>query len=228
MDHKKLAESELQHFRHEPWGFPGRRTSLERHLQEAGLDPEDIGTSKAELDALTVLGTKVKALTLVNRLRDRRDGSYMNLHNRLMSALKTGHVTLAEVGSSDAEVARLLRECALAQAKAILEYIRQNLADNLSYEWYFESLEGHLANGQLSPEDIGSSAQEISTLRRTATMNEATYHLQQLREGEKWAGDPDYHLRQLKATIIKSDPPLSPTEIGTDEKELERLASELA
>lgn len=124
---------------------------------------------------------------------------------------KEYHFSLADIGTSEEELERLVAEAPKAQARTTVARLREKP----DFFW-IGSLRDKVKAGVFSLSDIGTSEEELEQLLERARMDAALYWLTQLRKEP--SNSAIHHVREA---LTKSG--LSLTDIGTSEEELEQL-----
>jgi hypothetical protein len=95
--------------------------------------------------------------------------AYADAINSIRKYLREGGLTLAQIGSSEAELeAGKVRGCKI-YASYLLKALRRG---TIMYKTYVYGLKQCLLNARLGPEDIGSSEEEIASFEE---VSEATF-----------------------------------------------------
>lgn len=136
-------------------------------LKEAGIPLEQAGTSEEELAKLLVEGYKAEAKVWLGYARNSSSDNSFNVFGVRDYAAKAG-VTLAEIGTSEEELATLLTEGYKAEARKWLEFARK-ASDEASRITCVKYIRKYLDKADhATPADIDSSEVELNTLGTTA------------------------------------------------------------
>jgi len=108
---KKKAEEELRKMREncQKWGVSIEIRSIGEYVTQAGLSLADIGTSEEELQNCFKTGHINAAKTWLNMARERCESQDVSTEiGHIRSLIAEAKVTLADVGTSEEELEKLL------------------------------------------------------------------------------------------------------------------------
>lgn len=204
---------------------------LRKVLREEGLKLAQIGTSENEIEVTKRLGQHLKGRQKQDERRSiaesiaflrKNSTCYLYGVEGVVSSLQEHHLSHADVGSSQEELDALTKLAALFEATSQFSIIRR--WEDPEYSQHAIRAVGELASilatHDLSPEDIGSSAQEIADLTKAifeANARKCLAHLQQKHVNF------DSCLAEMRESLKKAE--LTFDDIGTSEEHIETLRS---
>jgi len=110
-------------------------------------------------------GHKVKALALLNLLRNQATYNFDACFRLLLEELYHANLTLEEIGTCRAEISQLRAHSYTNLARFYLEALRLGNTSKLRSQENYASLLNVIKNSGLTPEEIGTSMEELMKLR---------------------------------------------------------------
>jgi hypothetical protein len=133
------------------------------YLAKAGKTLSDIGTSEEELSQLLVDGYAAEAKKWLGFARNRNDENESSVGYCREYLVKAGK-TLSDIGTSEEELAQLLIDGYVAEAKMWLGFARNRNDESESSVSYCRE---YVAKAGKTLSDIGTSEEEISALLKS-------------------------------------------------------------
>lgn len=139
--------------------------NIKKFSREGNFSLSEIGTSRAELRELKVLGCKVSAEIWLKQLRRADLTDYDSALCSLNEKLSEGHLTLEDLGTSEYEISKIKKSVHLREGVKILQRLRNQPN---RYAEFIVLLRMHLRRGELTLNQIGTSESEIALIRKVA------------------------------------------------------------
>ena len=130
----------------------------------------DLGTPEADIRLLEKQGYRASALSWYAYLCNGTEVDPESFVKRVIDDSKKAGITLAEIGTSEAELKQLAKECNLYAARQCLKRARDlsaNPKDHLDVILMTDNIDfarKHLEKAGAKPEDIGTSEKELQKL----------------------------------------------------------------
>lgn len=148
----------LEHLRDKHSNFDSCLSRMHESLKKAGLDLDDIGTSEEHIESLRSTYDLEQVKRALEQLREFGSDHYVD---DLRRKLTQYNLTLADVDSSEEEVTTLNKSFRQKEATRLLESYRARPENG----WVPKKILEHLEKGGLTPEEIGSTADELEKLK---------------------------------------------------------------
>lgn len=134
--------------------------SLKGNLEEGNIKPSEIGISEKEMKEFHVKHCRLSAKRWLRYLREGDEHYEMSL-DFLKDNLEDGGLSLEDIGTSEEELEELRIVGIKLSAKKWLGYARENLEKGEDTTHWLRSLLREMKKGELKPEDIGTSEEEL-------------------------------------------------------------------
>ena len=180
-------------------------------LDDLGLKYEDVGTSEAEITALTRQARILQAKEWLQDLKTKQNPLYLDLFR---NELEGTNITLHEAGTSSDELKSLERQAHLTEARKWLDMLKSRL-DYI----YIDLIESELKNTDITLEEVGTSSGELQSLLRQSQLAYAKKWLEHLKS-DRDTIYVDLIENELEGTNITW------SEIGTTFEEFQSLKRE--
>jgi hypothetical protein len=191
-----------------------------QHAHQAGATLEDLGTSEEELANMRKVGHRQEAAFWLNLARERCcEEDVTSLIGYLREHASKAGITLADLGTSEEELAGLLKTGHQQEAAKWLRFIRERAprSDITSLIGY---LREHASKAGITLADLGTWEADLEALRKQGCMEEARSALLMARAHRKEAA---VHLERMRRYLAAAG--VGPEAIGITEQELESLVA---
>jgi len=132
-----------------------------------------VATNEQEVQDLLINGYTSEATNWLKLTRERSQESNMDSHvGYIREYAKKANITLADIGTSEEEIASLLKTSYISEATKWLQLTREraNSGDMDSHVGY---LREYVEKAGITVEDIGTTEEEIASLLKTSYISEA-------------------------------------------------------
>ncbi|MFH1749846.1 MAG: hypothetical protein ABH837_03080 [bacterium] len=185
-------------------------------LRDTDITPEDIGTTEEEIEEFRKRKDLDNAKKALNEIR--KGGN--SWPGRMCFDLRSAGATPEDIGTTEEEIEEFYRKNKEEEAIQSLERLRDGKYVGhellLAYFDYTRRIQKYLKVPGNTPEDIGTTEEEVEKLKIVAYKRAAEFYLAKARTGEKPASV--WEIPELLEEVG-----LKPEDIGTTEQELKDL-----